>query len=158
MKRLVVLLFLLQCFTSCISEERTFEEKFYKAISIAQENKIKNFDLNSITPFKWNTFLFVSGNESVPIDIAFLRTLVREENDEIPIDHDRFYFFYRNKLIRKFDLKNDCYSQQFNIENCGDYFLKKKDCIFRMQSNTKVVMEGTVFLIPNCKDLPDFMK
>lgn len=100
----------------------------------------------------------MTGNESVPIIVKEITPIIPEENEELPVDYDRFYFFLNNKLIKKFDLFNDCNAQQYDLAYCGNIKLKKSDCIFRMKSNVKHLKSGTVFLVPQCMELPEFMK
>jgi hypothetical protein len=157
-KKLYILLAVSLIFIGCNREQDQFENDFYHSLNKASHQTVSKFDLSEITHFEWDEMILLTGNESVPIFVKEITPLIPEENEELPVDFDRFYFFLNNKLIKKFDLFNDYHAQQYYLENCGNIKLKKLDCIFRMKSNTKNRKEGTVVLVPQCMELPKFMK
>lgn len=157
-KTLYILFVVSLILIGCNREQDKFEIDFYNGLDKANYQTVSEFDLSEITHFEWDEMILLTGNESVPIFVEQITPLIPEENEELPVDFDRFYFFLNNKLIKKFDLFNDSNTQQYYLENCGNMKLKKSDCIFRMKSNTKNQKKRTVVLIPQCMELPKFMK
>jgi hypothetical protein len=104
--------------TSCDN----FQDKLFTEIELREVNKIKSdtFNLDIITNFKWDSCLYVRGNESVPELKEFIEETLNNKkskiswedresgvvdktlkykSEDLPVDYDRFYFLTPEKEI-----------------------------------------------------------
>ena len=159
-KKTYAFIVLISVFSSCNS----FESDFYNIIDDAQKQAIKNqktitFDLNSITSFEWTSVLLVRGNESVRILGQEIEVDLMRKAEDLGTFRDRFYFLTPEGELIIREIKSGIYSHRpaFELELCKtdslNYrtWLTKKECVFTLIPNSKVIGSGTVFLFPKCE-------
>lgn len=159
----------LTALTSC----DTFERDFYNAIDEGQIRTIKNlnnekFDLATITNFNWDSVLVIIGNESVPVTAEEIEISLHRRTTDLPTNKDRFYFLQHDKsiIVKEIDTRAFSNNAMYDIELCVTdsvnhrSWLARRECNFKLKSNSRTPGSGTVFLFPPCKTtvIPDSLK
>ncbi|WP_342644855.1 hypothetical protein [Mucilaginibacter sp. CSA2-8R] len=147
-----------------------FEKKFYRAIEDGENRAIKTrnpttFDLTSVTDFQWDSVLLIKGNESVPIFSEDIETSLHRKTTDLPVLRDRFYFLQHNKSLIVKEIKSSFNSNypDYDLESCmidsTHYreWLSRRECKFKLMTNSFTKGRGTIFLFPPCKTfiIPD---
>ena len=103
--------------------------------------------------------LIVLGNESVPVYAKEIEPHLSRKATDLNVNMDRYYFFTseNNLIIKEIESGIMVHKPAIEFEECiGDEedFIKyysKKETIFTLAPNSKVLGNGTVFLFPSCE-------
>jgi hypothetical protein len=128
-----VVIFCFAIFSSCDN----FEKRLFSQLEVKRINAIKNgsdtFDLTTITDFKWDSVMFITGDESVPEYKEFIEErlngfiskihwedrkykkvidpAMRLRTKDLPVGKDRFYFLTPDKRLIERDISSEYHNQ-----------------------------------------------
>jgi hypothetical protein len=161
-----VAIFCFAIFSSC----GNFEKKLFSQLEVKQINAIKNgsdtFDLATIADFKWDSVMFITGDESVPEFKEFIEErlngfiskiswedrkfnkvidpAMRLRAKDLPVGKDRFYFLTPDKRLIVRDISSEYHNQlsfiikDKNTNTFNDVgWMSKDDCRFVLKNEGK---------------------